>query len=69
MQDITIQELQDSIAYCVKGKKVKDKKPPKSQPQKKAGLIDVDEVIARSRTEKESPKLTAKIRFVDHLHR
>lgn len=68
-QDITIQELQDSIAYCVKGKKVKDKKPPKSQPQKKAktttGVIDVDEVIARSGTEKESPELTAKIRFVD----
>ena len=51
-QDITTQELQDSISLCVKGKKVKDKKPPKSQPQKKAktttGVIDVDEVIARS---------------------
>lgn len=68
-QDITVQELQDSISYCVKGKQVKDKKPCKTQPQKKAkittGVIDVDEVIARSRTEKESLELSTKIRFVD----
>ena len=65
-QEITGDELQDSIAYCVKGKQKKEKKSSKNPTQKKAristSIVDVDEAISKSTIEKTS---TEKIRFVD----
>ena len=68
-QEITLEELQDSISYCVKGKQKKEKVASKDPVQKKAksntSIVDVDEAILKSTVEKTSLENSTKIRFVD----
>ena len=66
---ITVENLQDSIAYCIKGKKKKEKTLSKPPTLKKAkgttDIMDVDEVILQSTMEKTDTQPLTKVRFVD----
>ena len=65
----TVENLQDSIAYCIKGKQKKEKtlsKPPNLKKAKgTTDTMDVDEVILQSTMEKTDTQTLTKVRFVD----
>ena len=64
-----MENLQDSIAYCIKGKQKKEKTLSKPPTLKKAkgttDIMDVDEVILQSTMEKTDTQTLTKVRFVD----
>jgi len=69
IQEITIEELQDSITYCLKGKQMKEKKPFKIPREKKVksstSIIDLDEAILKYAIGGTCTEYSTKIRFVD----